>query len=143
MDAKAIDAVEQVTSEAALFHRQVKRLMGCTYQCEIYSDRAPSQRRDFALLNYTQQSRLQHERHVANFIEKKCPSFGFSDTPWPTLLMRARIGAGCIPKQFRLDQRFGDRSTVDGHEGLASARSAFVDGPGEDFLSGAGLALNQ
>ena len=47
-----------------------------------------------------------------------------------------------MPEQFALDQRIGDRRTIDCHKRPVSPRSIKMDGPCEEFLPCAAFALD-
>src|SRR3546814_17212495 len=55
---------------------------------------------------------------------------------------RARKGAALMPEQPRSDQAGRDRRTIDHHQLAARARTGAVDRSREDFLAGAGLAVD-
>ena len=48
-----------------------------------------------------------------------------------------------VPEEFGLQQRFGQRGAVDGHERPAGARALIVDHPHDEFLAGAALSVDQ
>src|SRR5581483_12351863 len=57
------------------------------------------------------------------------------------------VGAGeralDVAEQFALEQRVRDRAAVDGDEWTCGSVAVIVDGPGDEFLAGATLALDQ
>ncbi len=48
-----------------------------------------------------------------------------------------------VAEQLAFEQAFGQRSTVDADVGAVAARTEPVDGPGYQFLAGAGLAHDE
>ncbi len=60
-----------------------------------------------------------------------------------TPLKRAGERAFFVAEQFRRDERRRDRCAVHANECAAPAIGLFVDGAGDQFLAGAGLAENQ
>src|SRR5213079_855672 len=85
------------------------------YFC-IAADRA-----DHALLESAKKLGLQANRQVADFIEEQGSSVRLHEE---TRARSARVGerAPRMPEEFTLEERFGDSSTVDGHEGPGALR---------------------
>ena len=52
-------------------------------------------------------------------------------------------GAAFVAEQFAFQQGFGDGGAVDGDEGRFGAVAVLVDGAGDEFLAGAGLAADE
>ncbi len=102
-----------------------------------------SERHDLAFLDHAQQPRLQHQRHVADFIEEQCAAIGLKNLADPAFLHRAGEGAPGIAEQFALDQALGYGRAIDGHECLVEPQTAVMQGFGECFLAGPGRALQQ
>jgi len=48
-----------------------------------------------------------------------------------------------VAEQFGLDESRGDRAAIDGNEGLAPARTAFMNHLRGEFLAGAALACQK
>ena len=48
-----------------------------------------------------------------------------------------------MPKQFVLDERFGDRGAVDRDERFVAARGQVMDSTGEQFFAGSGFTQQQ
>ena len=104
---------------------------------------AAADRHHAALLQRAQQLRLQRQRHVADFVEEQRAAVGFAEFAGGAVAARAGVGAGAVAEQFGFDQAGRDRRAVDGDEGAVAARPAVMKGLGEDFLAGAGFALDQ
>jgi len=58
-------------------------------------------------------------------------------------LAGAGKGAALVAEQLGFDQRFGNRRAIERDKRLLGTRAAVVEGLGEDFLAGAGFALDQ
>ena len=101
-----------------------------------------AERHDFVLLDDAQQSRLQRQRHVADFVEEQCSAAGLQDLAGPSVLRCVGEGAARVAEQLALDQRFRNRGAVDGDE-RRPATDAAVQDLGERFLAGTGRALQQ
>ena len=102
-----------------------------------------AERHHFALLDHAQQAGLQHQRHVADFIEKQCAAVGLQNLPDPAFLHRAGERAARIAEQLALDQALRNGGAIDRHEGLVEPQTAVVQGLGERLLAGAGRSLQQ
>src|SRR5207247_150098 len=85
---------------------------------------------------------LQANRQVADFIEEQGSSVRLHEE---TRARSARVGerAPRMPEEFTLEERFGDSSTVDGHEGPGAPRPAAVQGARDQLLASAALACDE
>src|SRR5260370_11943328 len=52
-------------------------------------------------------------------------------------------GALLVPEEFALEQPGWNRSAVELHEGVCASAAEIMDGARDQFLAGAGLAVNQ
>ena len=52
-------------------------------------------------------------------------------------------GAAFVAEQLALQQRLGNGRAIDGDERLVGAVAVLVDGAGDQFLAGAGLAADE
>ena len=102
-----------------------------------------SERNDFAFFDHTQQARLQHQRHIADFIEKQRAAVGLENLSHPAFLHRAGECAARVAEQLALDQALRDGGAIDRHECLVEPKAAVMQGLGEGFLAGAGRALQK
>ena len=102
-----------------------------------------AERNDFALLEHPQQAGLQHQRHVADFIEKQCAAVGLENLPHAPFLQRARERAARVAEQFALDQALRDGGAIHRHECLVEPQAAVMQGLGEGLLAGTGRSLQQ
>ena len=98
---------------------------------------------ELALRQHPQQTGLQGQRHVADLVEEQRAAVGLLDAADGALLARAGERAADVAEEFGFDQVLGDRRAIDRDEGAVGARSAVVAGAREQFLAGAGLALDQ
>src|ERR1700722_2994825 len=85
---------------------------------------------------------LRLQAHVSDFVEKERASAG--------LLEFAFFVGGCarersfvVPEEFALDEIFGDGGAVDLDESFILAQALAVDGVGDQFFAGAGLAIDE
>src|SRR5438874_559434 len=136
-------AEEEVLPEPALVNRRPQFLVRVGdeahvegYFC-IAADRA-----DHALLESAKKLGLQANRQVADFIEEQGSSVRLQEE---TRARSARVGerAPRMPEEFTLEERFGDSSTVDGHEGPGAPRPAAVQGARDQLLASAALACDE
>ncbi len=100
-------------------------------------------RHHLAILQHPQQTGLQGQGHVADFIEEQRAAVGLLQLAAHAFLARAGEAAAAITEQLALDQAFRDGRAVEGDEVLAGALAGVVHGLGERLFAGAGFALNQ
>ncbi|OQA34179.1 MAG: hypothetical protein BWY57_00641 [Betaproteobacteria bacterium ADurb.Bin341] len=98
---------------------------------------------DFALLEDAQQLRLQRQRHVADFIEKKGPAVGEFELSLAAIFIGAGIGARSGPEKFGFEQVFRNGRRVDRDKRLVGARRTAVNGVRDQFLAGARFTLDE
>ncbi|MNQ72751.1 hypothetical protein D3C85_874630 [compost metagenome] len=121
-----------------------QRAMGGAHQRKIHRHRPRrAQRRHFARLQHAQQTRLQQQRHIADFVQEQHPAVRLAQQALAALAARAGKGAVLVAKQFGFDQAFGQRRAIDGHERPRRALAARMQFAGKHFLAHAGLALQQ
>ena len=141
---QAVEAVVQVLAKTPLLDLTRKVTVGCTDQRKINGyGLAPPQGRHLAVLQYTQQARLQGQRHVTDFVQEQGSAIGLTDAPWRPLSPSASESAGLVAKQLRFYQRFRQSRAVDGNKGLVLARPALVQRSRKDFFAHTRLTLQQ
>ena len=86
---------------------------------------------------------MQGQRHVADLVEEQRAALGHLQLAWPALALGTGEGPRGGTEEFGLQQAFRDRRGVHADEGLVRPRRSAVDGVGEQFLAGAGLAEQQ
>jgi hypothetical protein len=136
-------AVVEVGAELALFGEAEQVFLGRGDDAAVDGNRGvraqPFQR---ALLQHAQQLDLHGERHALDFVEEQRAAAGvldLADAP----LGGAGVGAGFVAEDFAVEQRFGQPAAVDGDEVALAARAGFVQAAGDQFLAGAGFAVDQ
>ncbi len=98
--------------------------------------------RDLAALQHAQQLDLRGHRHVADFVEKQRAAVGVFELADP-------IGRGVgerpadVAEQLAFQDVLAQRGAVQGDERLVLARAVLMDRLRDQFLAGAGLALDQ
>ena len=97
---------------------------------------------DFALLKDAEQFSLKVRADLANLIEKNGSSVGQLET---SMLCNSGTGkrAFDVAKKFAFEEIFDQRATINGYECGVSAIALQVNGPGNEFLSRAGLSADQ
>src|SRR5262249_60159836 len=88
------------------------------------------------LFERAQDLRLEGERQIADLVEEERAAVRQLEFAGLAVL-RAGEGALLVAEQFRLEQRLGDRRTVDGDKRPVGARAERVQRAREQFLSGA------
>jgi hypothetical protein len=95
-----------------------------------------------AFLQHAQELDLCRQREVQDLVQEQRPTRG--EVKMAVLVaVGAREGASLVPEELGFDQRLGDCATIEGDEGPLAARAVLVNGACDQFLPGAGLALDQ
>ena len=97
---------------------------------------------DLSLLQRAQELRLRGQGKVDDLIEEQGSPSGKLELPLLSL-MGTRERALLIAKEFRLDQGVRYRAAVDGDKRLLASSAQLMDGPGDELLASAGLALDE
>ncbi len=98
--------------------------------------------RDLAALQHAQQLDLRGGRHVAYFVQKQRAAVGIFE-------LADAVGRGVgerpanVAEQFAFQNVLAERCAVERYERLVLARTVLMDRLGDEFLAGAGRALNQ
>ena len=102
----------------------------------------PANTVEIAVRQHAQQTRLQIGWHIADFIKKQGAPLGLLKAPAP---LRRCTGEGTtlVAKQLALEQRFRQAAAVDGDEVALASRARLVQAARDEFLAGAGFALDQ
>ena len=85
---------------------------------------------------------MQRQRHIADLVEEQRAAVSGVEQAG-LVTVGAGKGALAIAEQFALQQVLRQRRTVLHDERLAAPRAAIVDGAGNQFLAGTGLASEQ
>ena len=138
-----VEAVQQVGTEAALFHQRLQRLVGGGDHPHVDADQlAPADAEEFAFGQHPQQPGLQRRGHVADLVEEQGAAVGLFEAP-ELALGRAGEGTGLVAEQFGFQQLGGDRGGVQRHERARRARRFAVQRARHQLLAGAGFAGDQ
>ena len=134
-----VQAVEQVLPEAALFNALLQVLVGgCDHTHVGLDGVVPTHTVEVAVAQHPQQTGLQVERHIADFVEEQCAALGLLETP-PAHGLRASESAAFMAEQFTLQQVFGDCCSIDSNKWPIGARRVLVECTGYQLFAGAGL----
>ena len=113
-------------------------------QAQVQGPRSTAAEGDhLALFQHPEQAGLQRQRHVADLVEKEDAAIGLLQLAGHAFLARPGETAAAIAEQLAFDQRLRDGRAIEGDESLAGATAGAVQGAGEGFLAGAGLAVQQ
>ncbi|OQB42330.1 MAG: hypothetical protein BWY09_00450 [Candidatus Hydrogenedentes bacterium ADurb.Bin179] len=93
-------------------------------------------------LQHPQQPHLERRGDIADFVQEQGAALRRGETPG-LVLVRAGKGPGLVAEQFTFQERVGQGAAVDGDKGTFGAPAHAVDGASQQFLAGAGLALDQ
>src|SRR5260370_35708698 len=80
--------------------------------------------------------------YLPNVVEKWSISVGSGDEG-NAITSRPAVSPAHATEQFRLDQRRGNRCTVQNDKGATGPCTAAINGPRQEFLTGPGLALDK
>ena len=142
-DLDDVEPVVQVLPELAGQHLGAEVLVGRTQQPHVDRLLADGAHRPHrALLDRAQQLGLHRQRQVADLVEEQRAAVGRLEEAF-AVFGRTREGALAVAEELRFQQLLRDRTAVDGDEGLRAARTHFVDRACDQFLAGAGLAVDE
>src|SRR5271157_592873 len=142
-DREHIEAIEEIPPESSAPDRRFEIVMrrGDDTRAGV-PDLGLAQATELTELKEAQERPLQRSRHVRDLVEKQRSTVGGFDEP----SLRAR-GAGKrapgVPKQGAFEKSLREDRAVDRHEPARRALASGVDGPGHEFLAGAGLPADQ
>jgi hypothetical protein len=104
--------------------------------------RLPPTGRNSPFLQHPQELHLEGGRGLADLVQEQGAAVGLLEQA-DAVLEGAGEGAPLVAEQFRLQQVVRQGAAVLHHEGLVGAAAGVVDGPGQEFLAGAGFAGEQ
>src|SRR6202140_1298160 len=137
-DRHQVETVEKILPEAALLHPLLQVAMGGRDDPNIDLLRFAADRRHHALLQCPQDFGLHRQIHVADLVEKKRAAVSLAKG---ALALEDGAGEGTldVSKEFALWQIRRYRRAIERHERTATACADAMDGPCNDFLTGAGF----
>src|SRR5580765_3449253 len=140
---KNIQPVIEVGAKGSLLHHASQVAIRSCYQTNICANRSrPAQSFKFLLLQNSQQLWLQLQRYVAHFIQKQRALM--RDLKPPDLATDgARKCTALVPEQLALQQTERDRRAIQLYENVVLSRTERMDRSCHQFLSGAGLSLDE
>ena len=94
---------------------------------------------DLAFLDCTQQLTLGNGAECSDLVQEQRAAVGALESA-EAALRGPRVGTALGAKQLGLDQVLGQRSTVQGHEGLTATWAKSMDGACEDVLADTAFA---
>src|SRR6185312_9221483 len=138
-----IQPVEQISTESTRSGKFLKiTIAGSNHTRSHLNHFGPADRHHFAFLQHTQKLDLQPGTSLAYLVQKNSAFAGvFKDAALSS--GRSSERALNVAKQFRLQQRFRQRSTIDGNEGRAGARTMRVYGSRNQFFARARFSRYQ
>ena len=124
--ANHVQTVKQIFTERAFLHPLLQVLVGGRNHPHIGFDGAVTTHAvEVAITQHPQQTGLQIELHVADFIQEQGATVGLLEAATAHGL-RTREGPAFVTKQFTLEQIFGNGRGVDGHKRTAGTLRMFV-----------------
>src|SRR5262245_607813 len=143
VDRDDVDAVEEVLPERPVTDHGLEAAMCCGDDPDVDTDALlRSDRPDLPLLKGAQQLALHPQAHVADLVEEQYPAVGELEDS-----LAVAIGAGeraaRVTEQFRFEEALGQGRAVLGEEFPRTAGRSIVDGPRNQLLAGAALAMDE
>jgi hypothetical protein len=143
LEGDRVDAEVEVFPQPPLAQRVLEIDVRVADQAEVHANEPiAANRAVLALLQDTQQLRLQVRRHLADLVEEQRPAFGHLEEAH---LVRGGAGerALAVAEQLALDELGRDRRAVDLDERPPHAVRVVVNRVGNELFAGPVLALNQ
>ncbi len=142
-NAQCGQAVIQVATEAAGGRALLQRLQGGGHHAQVHRGRfGGADTQYLAFFQHAQQAGLQRQRQFADFVQEQGAAICRLDQADTAATACAGEGAIAIAEQFRLQQRFADRSAVQCHE-ASTTTAGGVQLARHQLLAGAGFAADQ
>ncbi len=143
VDTDDVEAVEQVLAEAPLADQFLQVLVGGGDDAHIdLGGGDPADPVEGPVGQDPQQPGLKLGGHVADLVEEQGAAVGLLEAS-----LASRLGPGegpaLVAEQLGLQQVAGDGGHIQRNEGLVRPRAVSVQGAGDQFLAGAGLAVDQ
>ena len=135
-----IDPIIQVLAETSFPHQLFQVHVGRADEPDIHRNRlAATDPHHAAVLDGSQEFRLQMQRDVADFVQEERPAVGLLELAH---MVRMRIGERALhmTEEFALEQGFRNGAGIDRHHGLSAPETAGMDFPRQDILAGSVLA---
>src|SRR5215472_419095 len=118
-----VQPIVQILPKAPLSYHQVEVLVRRTHDPHIDLHWiAPADPLDDLVLQKAQQLHLHWQRHIADLVQEQGPAIGAFYSA-DGLLERASERALFVPEELALEQRLGNRRTIDRHKRLTRAHT--------------------
>ena len=132
-----IDPVIKVLAELAFAHQCFQVHIRSADKADVHGDGlAAADPHDAAVLDRTQQFRLQVQGDVANLIEEERPTIGLFKLAG-VVSVGIREGSFHVAEEFAFEERFRDGAGIDSHHRPVAPEAQGVDFPGQYVLAGA------
>ncbi|CEL31694.1 hypothetical protein SRM1_05063 [Pseudomonas fluorescens] len=140
---QAVEPVIQILAKTAVLDSLQKIAVSRTDDPHVDSFRLAADRHHLPVLKHAQETGLQGQRHVADFIKEQCAAIGLLKFAAHAVLARAGKTASAIAEQLTFDQAFRNRRAIEGNEGFARALTGLMHGLGESLFAGARFTIDQ
>ena len=138
-----VQPVKQILPEPPVADQLRQIGVGGRNNPDVDLDRAGvPQSLQLALLQDPQELGLQAAAHRSDLVKKERAQVGGFELPL-ACGDGASKGAARMPEELCFEERFRHRAAVQGDKPVPPARAVVMDGPGRQFLAGAGLTLHQ
>src|SRR5882762_4967027 len=137
-----VEAIEKIFAKSAMRDFIFQYFVGGRDDADIDRNRLiGSNRLQPLLFEDAQNFGLRAQAHVPDLVKEKRTAIGFFK--FPNFIFRCSCEASFgMPKQFRFDQLFRDRSAIDLDECAIAAKTRSVKRTGHEFLARSALSVN-
>ena len=143
VDGHHVQAIEEIVAERPLAHGHPEIDVGRREHAHVDGNRPhAADAFHLALLEHTEQPRLQIEAERADLVEEDGATVRQLELA-ELARVRAGEGAALVAEELRFDERVGDGRHVDGDERLIAPGTPPVDRPRHQLLAGAALARDE
>src|SRR6185369_13080718 len=143
MQWKNVQPVIQVRAESILVNHRFQVAIVCGNEANVRSDGTiAANSLEFLVLDRAQQLRLEFERHLPDFIEKKRALVGQFESS-DSLRQGSRKRPLLMSEQLAFEQARGNRGAVHFDEAAFFPTAQLMDCSGDEFLSRSGFPLDE
>ena len=140
---KHVESKVEVLPEAACIHSGPEVSVGGRNDPDIHLlGPGGTHRLELALLEGAQKFGLEVQIQVRHLVQEQGAAVGQSESSQPPL-GGAGEGALFVTEKFALHEAIGNCCAIDPDQRCILAPAAFVDGPGNQFLAGAGFTVDE
>ncbi len=142
-DGELAESIEEVFAEETFGEHLFEVAMGGGEDADIDGeDLVAADAGDDAFLEDAKELGLGGKGEVADLVEENGAALGLFESA-DAACDGAGEGAAFVSEEFGFEEGFGDGGAIDGDEGGLGAVAVLVEGAGDEFLAGTGLATDE